>query len=233
MIPKCPNVPPLTTTQIKQLTKIIFLEEKLICPVTKQSDLLFVFGGRHPGCWQTAFQAYQDGIADKILLTGGIKPTSIRHPDWNNGHTPESHVMKVKLLELGVSDNALIVEDRSTDSLENVLFAKKLFDFKSIQCLVFICKSFAAGRQYRTLRKHLPESIELLALPFVTSPTGNSTITRHNWMDHAEGRSFVYGEYMRILVYGEQGDIIPLEKPIQGLSKYDFKTSIFLDSDSM
>lgn len=212
-IPKYPEVPPLIEKQIQQLTRIVFLEEELNS-FPQKADLIFVFGGSHPGCWQTAYQAYQAGLADKILLTGGVKPFVIRHPTWTYGNTAEAQVMKMKLQELGVPEKLIIVEDQSTNTLENVLFAKGIFNFQTISNIVFISKSFGAGRGYRTLKKHLPSNIQLTPYPFPTTLRSNQMVTRHNWMHDPESRSFVYGEYLRMLEYGEKGDIIPLEKPI-------------------
>jgi uncharacterized SAM-binding protein YcdF (DUF218 family) len=125
--------------------------------------------------------------------------------------------MKEKLIILGVPEQKIIMEDRSTDSLENILFAKDMYDFSKVKKLAFICKSYAAGRQLRTLQMHLPSSISLLAYPFDTSPWKNRVISRYNWMDEQDSRSYVYGEYLRILHYGEKGDIVPLDKNISGL----------------
>jgi hypothetical protein len=61
-IPKYPEIPPLTEKKIQQLTSIVFLEEEF-CSLPQKSDLIFVFGGSHPGCWQTSYQA---GFVNKI-----------------------------------------------------------------------------------------------------------------------------------------------------------------------
>ncbi|MCH5585425.1 YdcF family protein [Shimazuella sp. AN120528] len=217
MIPKCPDVPPLTQEQIDLLTKIVFLDEDQVFPTNKKCDLLFVFGGTHPGCWETAFEIYQAKKVERILVTGGIKPGAIRHSTWKYGDRPEAHVIREKLLELGVSDKVILIEDRSTDTLENITFAKALFDFSSIQTLGFVCKSYGAGRQWRTLQKQLPANLSYIPYPFDTSPWENRRISRFNWMHTPEGKSYVYGEYLRILHYGQKGDLSPLSKKISGL----------------
>jgi uncharacterized SAM-binding protein YcdF (DUF218 family) len=216
MIPKCPDVPPLTPEQIDLLTKIVFLDRQDDSRDV-QCDVLFVFGGTHPGSWKTASRWYQANQAGKIILTGGIKPGAMRHSSWTYGERPESHVMRELLLVSGVPDRSIIIEDQSVDSLQNILFAQERFDFSTIQTLGFVCKSYAAGRQLRTLKKQLPEHISLLAFPFDTSPWENIYISRSNWMETAEGKSYVYGEYLRILHYGEKGDLTPLANKISGL----------------
>ncbi|WP_028775930.1 YdcF family protein [Shimazuella kribbensis] len=217
MIPKCPDVPRLTPDQIKALTEVVFLKTDQLGKEHETCDLLFVFGGTHPGSWETTFQLYQNGLASHILLTGGIKPGAILHPTWKDKNRRESHVMKEKLLDLGVPEKAITLEDRSTDSLENILFAKDVYDFSKVNKLAFICKSYAAGRQLRTLQKQLPSSISFLSYPFDTSIWENQVISRSNWMNEQDSRSYVYGEYLRILHYGTKGDIVPLDKNISGL----------------
>ena len=179
--------------------------------------MLFVFGGTHPGSWKTAFELFRANQIEQIILTGGIKPGAIRHSSWTYGDRPESHVMRELLLALGVPDSSIIMEDQSVDTLQNILFAKELFDFTSIQTLGFVCKSYAAGRQLRTLKKHLPGYISFIAFPFTTSPWEDHRISRYNWMNTTVGRAYVYGEYLRILHYGQKGDLIPLSNKISGL----------------
>lgn len=216
MIPKCPDVPPLTKKQIELLTKIVFLDERSFLKNVK-CDVLFVFGGTHPGCWETAFDLFEANQVEKIILTGGIKLGAIRHSTWTYGDRPESHVMREKLLALGVPDKSIIIEDQSVDTLQNILFAENFFDFSSIQTLGFVCKSYAAGRQLRTLQKQLSANISYFPFPFNTSPWENHRISRYDWMNTTIGQAYVYGEYLRILHYGQKGDLIPLSNKISGL----------------
>lgn len=211
-IPKFPQVPPLTDLQIDQLTSIVFLDEAIISP--QPADLIFVFGGSHPGCWETAAQAYLQSLAPLILLTGGSKPNVIRHSTWTYGTTAESHVMRDKLIELGIPLQAIRWEEYSTNSIENVIFAKEIVDFQQIQSLIFVCKSFATGRQLRTLQKQLPPHIKLTPYPFDTNLESEKVITRENWMEEEESRSFIYGEYLRMIAYGEKGHMVYLDERI-------------------
>lgn len=102
------------------------------------------------------------------------------------------------------------METRSSNSLENVRFARELFDFSRVRSVLFVCKSHAAGRQYRTLRKHLGSDLMYIPATFDTVYRG-VRINRNSWSDTEIGRSRVYGEYLRILRYGDRGDIERLE----------------------
>ncbi|MGE6256816.1 ElyC/SanA/YdcF family protein [Heyndrickxia sporothermodurans] len=67
-----------------------------------------------------------------MIITGGY------HSKLN---LIESHVIIEKLLAAGVPENAIIYEKQSTNSLENVLFARGIFNFEAIDTLLFICKA--------------------------------------------------------------------------------------------
>ncbi|RAL26170.1 YdcF family protein [Thermoflavimicrobium daqui] len=204
-IPKQPTVPPLSKQEIKIITDLTFLQPADF-PQLESYDLLFVFGGSHPEIWQTVAKAYHEGKAKQLLITGGYMPGKKRPDSWIYGTTPEAHVIQMKLIELGVKKEQIIIEDRSTNSLENVRYAKEIFDFDTIQTMLFASKAFASGRQYRTLKKYLPDHV-LLSPLLVHSTLQNKKVTRDDWMKETSHRSIVYGEYLRIYEYGKKGDI--------------------------
>lgn len=203
-IPKEPPVPALTEEQIAIMTEAVFLEEVAAKP---KCDVLFVFSGTHPGHWETAIAAYRDGLAPLVLVTGG----PVKSDGWNPAGRTEAEVIAQHLLEADVPREALLLETRSRNSLENVLFAKEVFNFTAVRSVLFVCKSHAAGRQCRTLKKHLPPGIIYVPAAFDTLYRG-VRINRHTWAETEIGRSRVYGEYLRLLRYGDRGDIEPLEE---------------------
>lgn len=213
-IPKYPEVPELTSEQIRQITNVVFMPDIQIEPC----DLIFLFGGSHPKAWETTYQAYKNQLGNRILVTGGNKPGAHRHISWQYGNLAESHVAANQLISLGIPREIITIEDRSTNSLENIQFAKNVYNFENVQNLLFVCKSYAAGRQYRTLRKNLPKKIRLVPYPFDTSDGTEPVITKSNWMNSSTSKSLIFGEYLRIVLYGLNGDIEALEKPIKGIT---------------
>ncbi|OME92281.1 MULTISPECIES: YdcF family protein [Paenibacillus] len=211
-IPKDPVVPELTEVQINELTDIVFLSKEI-----SPCDAIFVFGGTHPGHWEATIDAYNRSLGKMIIVTGGVSPTGIKHENWVDKTVPEAHVIVKKLTEAGISLNVIMYEDRSRNTLENVLFAKEVFNFNAIESLLIVCKSHGAGRQYRTLAKHSPPKINYFSYGFVLSYNGQ-TINRENWMHSSIGRSRVFGEYLRICFYGDRGDILRLNKKVEGLT---------------
>jgi uncharacterized SAM-binding protein YcdF (DUF218 family) len=214
-IPRFPDAPPLGEEQVAALTRIVFLDE----PAEPEAcDLIFVFGGTHPALWRAAAEAYHRGLAPRLLLTGGVRPHGAREEAGESAEDmPEARSLAAKLIEAGVPETCLILEERSTNTLENALFAREVFDFDAVGSVLLVCKSYAAGRQYRTLRRHLPAGLRIMLHPFDTTSRDGRLITRHNWAEAAESRARVFGEYLRIVAYGERGDLEPLEEPVAGL----------------
>ncbi|MFD0681902.1 MULTISPECIES: YdcF family protein [unclassified Paenibacillus] len=210
--PKDPEVPNLTRQQMNELTEIVFLKQQEPVPC----DAIFVFGGTHPGHWEKTIEAYQADLGKTIIVSGGVSPTAVRHPEWEEDSIPESHVIVSRIIQAGIPEKDIVYEDHSRNTLENVKFAKDVFDFNTIKSLLFICKAHGAGRQYRTLAKYLPHGLELVPYVFDTS-YNNDLITRNNWMNLEKGRSRVYGEYLRICNYGDRGDILALTEKVEGL----------------
>jgi uncharacterized SAM-binding protein YcdF (DUF218 family) len=71
-----------------------------------------------------------------------------------------------ELMKAGITRDCITLENRSRNTLENVLFAKEVFDFSKINSLLFICKNHAAGRQYRTLAQHIRNPITYIPFGF-------------------------------------------------------------------
>ncbi|MET3557944.1 uncharacterized SAM-binding protein YcdF (DUF218 family) [Streptococcus rupicaprae] len=210
IIPKTPEVPALSEEDITFLTEVTFGDK---VPV-QACDALFVFGGTHPGHWEKAIEAYQKGLVRKIILTGGVSPTGTPNPDWTHGKEPEADVIKEYLLAAGIPEEVIVLENRSTNTLENVLFAKEIVDFSQIKSLMFVCKSHVTGRQGRTLAKHLPEHLTYVPYTFDASYQGH-VLSWETWMETDIGRSRIWGEYLRIIYYGKKGDILPLDLPTE------------------
>jgi len=202
--------PDLTYDLIQEITNIVFgtLNELLIQPC----DIIFVFGGSHPGLWRTAAEAYHKGLGKTIIVTGGHKPGVQAHFTWTDGETPESHVIKRELIKLSVPENAIFYEDRSTNTLDNVLFAMEAYDFSTINSILAVCKNYGVGRQCRTLKHQIAKTIKVIPYPFDTEAGNGPFITRHTWMNFEESKALVFTQVVKIYKYGELGHLEPVSQ---------------------
>jgi hypothetical protein len=196
---------PLSTDLIDEITVIVFgsIVEPSAC------DVIFIFGGSAPGLWQKGAEAYLQGLGRHIVVTGGYKPGYVR-PDWPTG-TREAHVICRELIKLGVSEPDLFYEDRSTNTLENVLFAKGVYDFTLVNRVLAVCKCYGAGRQCRTLKWNLHAGVQVVPYTMDAHMRGEGPlITRDTWAAHEQTRAFILEQAAKICLYGQRGHLEPI-----------------------
>lgn len=181
--------------EIKQITDYIFLE-----PNIQKSDLALVFGTRHQEAVDKVYDLYKTGFITKILVSGGKNRVTGEN---------ESLEMSKKLFKLGVGKNDIILENKSTNSLENVIFSKNIIEEKiglnNIKKIIIIAKNYHSRRAMMTARKYFSKTVELsLAVYEVYG------FTKENWFKHSVGREKVMEEYNKIQNYLKKGDIVEL-----------------------
>ena len=206
----------LRPSVIDEITRMVFGE-----PVSpERCDLIFVFGGSHPGLWETAADAFFRGLGRIVMATGGYKPTASRHFTWADGCTPESHVIRRELIRHGVPEDLIFYEDRSTNTLENVLFAQEVYDFSGVERILAVCKSYGVGRQCRTLSRHVQQHVKIIPYPFDTHIGGDGPfVTRENWMDFEKSVSYIFAQVLKIYQYGKMGHLDPVTHMSDALKK--------------
>lgn len=196
-IPRYAPVPSdLTEEDFRMIEQTVFVPAD-----PKPSDVLFVFGYSRQD-WEPVWNMYKEGMAPVIVATGLYGAQS---PEKD---LPQSHVIRDILIEYGVPATAIVFEDRSTNTLENVKFGKEALDARGIspKSILFFSKAHHSGRCMRTLRKYFPNA-ELSCFQF--NPVYDEiVIARETWRDHRESRERVYGEYLRIREYSARGDIV-------------------------
>jgi hypothetical protein len=68
-IPYFVDPPPLSPSLIDEITYIHFGEPIPVEPC----DIIFVFGGSHPGLWEKSAEAFFDNLGQDIIVTGGTR----------------------------------------------------------------------------------------------------------------------------------------------------------------
>lgn len=176
--------------EIKKITDYIFLESH-----PQKADIAMIFGTRHHEPMDAAYKLYKDGLVPKILLSGGINKVTGQN---------ECEEMAKELIKMGVKKEDLILEDKSLNSLENVLFSKEKIEisFPSIKKIISIVKHYHSRRAMMTLKKHFPKNIELI--PVCYDIYG---FTKDNWFESEIGKEKVLEEWWKIPKYLAKGDI--------------------------
>ena len=165
----------LTPTEITRITAYL----DATTPLPERADLMFVFGSRLPTAAHLAAQLYHAQRAPFIVITGG--------ENRYTGHN-EADLFYSILTEANVPSEQIIVENKSTNTLENVTFALPLIEQKlpiaSIRTVLAVCKWMHSRRALMTLKRHLPSGVRYYAHTYEPND-----ITRENWHENPRAGS--------------------------------------------
>jgi uncharacterized SAM-binding protein YcdF (DUF218 family) len=178
--------------EIRKITEYIFMKS-----VPQKADLALVFGTRHQEAINTAYELYRDKLVDKILVSGGINRVTGEN---------ESEEMSKKLIALGVDRENILLENKSTNSLENVLFSKEVIEkelgFNVIKNIIAVVKHYHSRRALMTLKKHFPKTVKFIPVTYEIHG-----FTREDWFTSDTGMEKVLSEWEKIPKYLSKGDI--------------------------
>lgn len=85
-----------------------------------ESDLIFVLGSNDLRVADRAAELFHQGLAPRILFSGG---TGRLTEGWTE---TEAEQFAARARELGVPDEAILIENRSTNTGENIRFSREL-----------------------------------------------------------------------------------------------------------
>ncbi len=200
-IPREVAVDDLSPEEIERITQTVF-----VAPESQPVDLLFIFGTStiDNGILESVARDYQKGRFPRVLVTG------LSGRLYSETGKPVAHIMRDELIARGVPSDLILVQDRSTNTLEDVAFSLDALEKQSIspESIAFLCKAHHSGRCLRTLRKFFP-SQTLSPVTYLAEYEGVK-ISKQDWYQHEGSRGRVYGEYLRIIEYTRRGDIAHL-----------------------
>ena len=161
-------------------------------PLPRRADLILAAGTYDLRVADHAATLWLQGYAPVIICSGGYgKVTSQLF------HRPEGALFAERCVKLGVPREAVLVEDKSTNTGENFTFSRKLITAKTG---IIACKPYMAKRAWATGTKQWPEVTWYasgIPLRFEDYPTPDITLedTVH----------LMVGDLQRLWVYEEKG----------------------------
>lgn len=139
-----------------------------------------------------AVNAYNAGRASKIMLCGG----ALR--DFSGGKCSEAEHMCKAVLEFGVAEENIILENSSQNTVENILFAlvelQRTFWLNKVRRVLLVTTAYHMRRSFAIARYLFPEHVAI-----VPCPANDSNTRRDNWMNTPEGIERAKGEAMNIV----------------------------------
>lgn len=138
------------------------------------ADVVFVFGTQHWSPAELAASLYFDGMAPKIILTGGPS----RHPRGR----AEARVHRDLLIAAGVPESAVLVEETSRHTGENVSHAAPLLNrIGPVTSAIAVVKWFHR-RALITLAAQVPSLERIYAADYEPfNANTRSSLARATW----------------------------------------------------
>jgi len=128
----------------------------------ERREAIVTFGGHDLRVAEWAAQLWLDGWAPKLILSGGLGYYTSKI--WRE---PEAHKFRRIAIERGVDPDAILIEDESRNSGENVIRTRELLGRHRIELRSAICvqKPYMERRVLLTLKKQWPSCNFLLSSP--------------------------------------------------------------------
>ena len=182
----------------------------------EKADCIVGFGNFNTDIARRAAELYHQGYASKILFTGGLGRNTTRLFT-----EPEAVRFARVAMECGVPEEDILLEDRSTNTKENIDFMRAIFEGQGIphNHVLGVHQPFMERRIVAALGVYWPE------LNFtVTSP--QVTIAEYLERAKAQGMtenaaiSVIVGDFQRMDLYARLGYQIPQQIPEEAWKAY-------------
>ena len=170
-------------------------------------DLSFVLGSATPSNIDPAIDLFNVGLTGRILISGkGPRPKRWR-PFKKDDSEPESWIYRRIAIARGIPAEAIWVEDRSSNTLENFVFSAKLiettFGWDNIRPVSLTAKPYHMRRALMTALKVWPAHLDNLMRPSYAEDDPPMNV----WWTTPVGRYWVMKELQSIGTYALKGDI--------------------------
>jgi uncharacterized SAM-binding protein YcdF (DUF218 family) len=162
-------------------------------------------------------QVFLEGWAPLLIFSGGLG--TITKNFWTE---PEADQFAAIAVRMGVPREKILIENRSTNTGENVQFTRAMLASRQIDLerIILVQKPYMERRTYATFRKVWPEKDFVVTSPQVSLDEYLQTYS-HATLSPDDVISIMVGDLQRIRLYGENGFQIPQEIPADVWDAYE------------
>ena len=183
----------------------------------ERADAILVLCSHDKKVAETGAQLFLEGWAPLLIFAGGLG--SVTREMWTE---PEADQFAETAISLGVPREKILIENRSTNTGDNILFTKQLLAEKQIdpQRFILVQKPYMERRSFATFRKVWPEKEVLVTSPQVSFDEylggyANEELSKDDVI------SIMVGDLQRIKLYPVKGFQIHQEIPDDVWSAYE------------
>lgn len=182
-----------------------------------RADAILVLCSHDIGVAERGAQLFLEGWAPLLIFSGGLG--SITRHLWNEAEADQFARIAVRL---GVPSDRILIENRSTNTGENIRFTKQLLSDAGLdpQTFIVVQKPYMERRSYATFKKVWPEKQVM-----VTSPQASFDEYLRRYSNAAltsdDVIGIMVGDLQRIRLYPEKGFQIAQEIPDEVWQAYE------------
>ena len=196
------------TPDIKALVERVWRYHQLGHELAK-ADAIMVLCSHDTAVAERGADLFLEGWAPLLIFSGGLGVIT-KHL-WTE---PEADQFAAIAERRGVPRASMLVENRSANTGENVLFTKQLLAERGLdpQSFILVQKPYMERRTFATFRKVWPEKHAIVTSPRVSLDEylerySNDTLSTSDVI------SIMVGDLQRVKLYAETGFQIPQEIP--------------------
>lgn len=169
------------------------------------ADCILVLGSHDTRVAERGAELYLQGWAPLLVFSGGLG--NFTKDLWQE---KEADLFAKIAIKMGVPQEAILVENRSTNTGENILFTQQLLKEKNLdpQSFIVVQKPYMERRSYATFKKHWPDKQLTVTSPQIAfEDYPNEEIPLHRVIN------IMVGDLQRIKVYPTKGFQVYQEIP--------------------
>jgi uncharacterized SAM-binding protein YcdF (DUF218 family) len=158
----------------------------------KKADLIFVFGSKTPVRIEKAIEIYNQGWANKIMISGG-------NPFYDSSNSlSEAERYQQLAVENGVPFRNIITEHNSITIPDNVRSSLNLLDQKefNLGSIILVNSPYTQRRGWAHFKKYLPESVDIVRVNSATI----EKYQKNNWYRNEDGIRTFANEFVKMKV---------------------------------
>lgn len=199
---------PLVNERVRALAETIWHYHQLNHELTT-ADAIMVLCSYDLAVAERGAQLFLEGRAPLLIFSGGLG--AITKHFWKE---PEADQFAAIAVRMGVPAEKILIENRSTNTGENVQYTRQLLAEKGLdpQTFILVQKPYMERRCYATFRKLWPEKPAVVTSPRVTFEEYLSRYSNPA-LSADEVISIMVGDLQRIRLYPAMGFQIEQEIP--------------------
>lgn len=190
-----------------------------------RADAILVLCSHDKPVAERGAQLLLDGWAPLLIFSGGLG--AITKHLWNE---PEADQFARIAIAMGVASEQILIENKSTNTGENIKFTRDLLAERRIdpQKFILVQKPYMERRSFATFRKFWPEKEAIVTSPQVSFSDYLDRYANHE-LSPDDVLSIMVGDLQRIRLYPEKGYQIYQEIPDDVWAAYETLVSAGYD----